>query len=70
MSILLAVAALRARPQVHELSVGINALGERLDVTIKPHVEILEWSISGSSLVLLIAAALLAVLFVWIAATG
>jgi hypothetical protein len=56
----------RARPRVRELEVGINELGDPLQVTVKPHMEILEWSVNGSSAQLLIVTVLLTGLFILI----
>jgi hypothetical protein len=70
MSVLLALASRTALPKIRELRAGINEIGERLHVTVKPHVEILESSIRGSFVLLLIAAGFLAVLFAWIIAAA
>jgi hypothetical protein len=60
----------RARPRVRELEVGINELGDPLQVTVKPHMEILEWSVNGSSAQLLIVTVLLTGLFILIPGAG
>jgi len=67
MSLLLALAGLLIRSKVRELRDALEELGASLSVTVKPHVEILDWGVRGSSLLLLIASALLAALFLWLA---
>jgi hypothetical protein len=67
MSLLLALAGWRIRSKVRELRDALDKLGESLTVTVKPHVEILDWGVSWSSLLLLIASALLAALLWWLA---
>jgi hypothetical protein len=70
MSVLMALAAWKARPKVKELRIGINRLGRSLDVAVEPHVEILDWAVSWFSLLSVTAAGLLAALLSWLIATA
>jgi hypothetical protein len=62
LSLLGAVAGLEARPRVEQLGCAVRSLGDRFDVTLRPHIEILKWAATGFIGLLSLATVLLAIL--------
>jgi hypothetical protein len=70
LSLLGAVAGFAARPKVEQLGVAVRSLGDRFEVTLRPHVEILKWLATGFLALLSLATVLLAILWFNLAKEG
>ena len=65
MSVALVVVSVRVRDRIAELRTRVQELGRTLGVEVAPHVEILEWAISGAAILLSLACLFLAGLGGW-----
>ena len=64
LSILAATAGFVAKPKVEQLFDAVRQLGDKLSVTLPPHIEILIWAANGSFWMPSLVTVLLAILFV------
>jgi hypothetical protein len=69
LSLLLAIGARRAKPQVTELRQGMDELGAALRVRVTPHIQILDQAVGGLGFVMLCATLVLIALFAWLTVT-
>jgi hypothetical protein len=66
LTFVLLLVARKVRPRVGELRDGIEQLGESIGVIVLPHVEILDWAISSSAVLLSVALLFLTGLAAWL----